>query len=108
MNKINYDKKMQEEISTIIGKKKLLLQSCCGPCSSAVIDRLKENFDITVYYYNPNIYPESEFVKRAENQQKVVNFFDGCKVIFPKYNEEEFLTKVTGLESEKEGGARCS
>ena len=63
--KNNYDKLMQEQIAKFDGKKKILLHSCCGPCSSAVIERLKPNFEITVFYYNPNIYPKEEFEKRS-------------------------------------------
>lgn len=104
--KNNYDKLMQQQIQTLNGKKSILLHSCCGPCSSAVIERLIPNFDITVFYYNPNIFPESEFNKRLENQQ-IVAKFDNVKIISPNYNESEYLSKIKGLESEKEGGKRC-
>ncbi len=104
--KNNYDKLMQQQIQTFVGKKSILLHSCCGPCSSAVIERLTPNFDITVFYYNPNIYPESEFYKRLENQQ-IVAKFDKVKVVSPNYDESEYLSIIKGLESEKEGGKRC-
>ena len=51
-------------------KKKLLLHSCCGPCSTSVIERLKQDYDITIFYYNPNIYPQSEYQKRLETQKE--------------------------------------
>jgi predicted adenine nucleotide alpha hydrolase (AANH) superfamily ATPase len=60
MEKRNYDREMEAEIAALGGRKpKLLLHSCCGPCSSAVLERLTEHFDVTVLYYNPNIEPES-------------------------------------------------
>ena len=54
-------------------KKKMLLHSCCGPCSTSVIDRLKEEYDLTIFYYNPNIYPREEYQKRLAEQQKYVS-----------------------------------
>ena len=78
MNRINYDKAMQE----IIKKEKesghvpaLLLHSCCGPCSSAVLERLTTDFELTVFYYNPNIYPEEEYHTRVEEQERLINAF---------------------------------
>ena len=106
-SKINYDKKMQEQIQGLNKKPKLLLHSCCGPCSSACIERLLQNFDITIFYYNPNIYPKEEFEKRLFNQNKVVKYFDDIKIVSPNYDEQEYLQKVKGLEGEKEGGTRC-
>ncbi len=105
--KSNYDKLMQDEINSFTTKKKILLHSCCGPCSSAVIERLKPNFEITVFYYNPNIYPHGEFEKRLKNQEIVTKNNLGIELISPKYNESEYLENVKGLESEKEGGKRC-
>lgn len=105
--KSNYDKLMRDEINSFTTKKKILLHSCCGPCSSAVIERLKPNFEITVFYYNPNIYPHGEFEKRLKNQEIVTKNNLGIELISPKYNESEYLENVKGLESEKEGGKRC-
>ena len=59
--KLDYNKIMMQEISSFGDKPKLLLHCCCAPCSSAVIERIKEFFDITFYYYNPNIFPEEEY-----------------------------------------------
>lgn len=100
--KIDYNKLMQAEISSFGDKPKLLLHCCCAPCSSAVIERLKEHFDITYLYFNPNIYPESEFIKRRDEFVKL-----GVNVVTIPYNHDEFLTAVRGLENEREGGARC-
>ena len=107
LQKTNYDKLMQEQIDNINGKKTLLLHSCCGPCSTACIERLKQFFDITIFYYNPNIYPKEEFDKRLYNQQKVIEYFKDIKIVSPTYEEETYLKTVKGLEGEKEGGKRC-
>lgn len=104
--KVNYDNLMQEQIKKLQGRAKLLLHSCCAPCSSAVIERLKEHFDITVYYYNPNIDDREEFVLRAKEQERLCKEL-GVGYYCPNYNEQEFYEKVQGLEKEKEGGARC-
>ena len=100
--KIDYNKLMQEEISSFGGKPKLLLHCCCAPCSSAVIERIKEFFDITFYYYNPNIFPKEEYALREQEFEKL-----GVKVVSANYNHDEFLNLVTGQETEKEGGTRC-
>lgn len=100
--KKNYDKIMQEEITSFGHKPKLVLHCCCAPCSSAVLERLAEHFDLTMYYYNPNIYPESEYNLRAEEFTKL-----GVSIIKEEYNHQEFLSIVQGLEEELEGGDRC-
>lgn len=107
MNKINYDKLMSEQISGLKNKPKLLLQSCCAPCSTAVIERLVDFFDVTIFYYNPNIYPKEEYFKRSGEQVKLAKQLKNVKLIVCDYDEQQFLEKVKGLESEKEGGARC-
>ena len=71
--KTNYDIKFNEQINQIKGQKpKLLLHSCCGPCSSASLEKLQQFFDITIVFYNPNIYPKQEFEKRLFEQQKLL------------------------------------
>ena len=70
--KINYDLLMQDQIKEIKSRPKLLLHSCCGPCSSACIERLSQYFDITIFYYNPNIYPKQEYEKRLSTQEQLV------------------------------------
>ncbi len=87
-------------------KKKLFLHSCCGPCSTVCIERLINDYDVTVFYYNPNIYPFEEYEKRKEEQKKVCKHFN-VPVIDGDYNEEKWLEFVKGLENEKEGGSRC-
>ena len=100
--KINYNNLMHSEIKGLNCKPKLVLHVCCAPCSSGVIDRLKDHFDINYFYYNPNIYPEDEYNLRASQFEKL-----GVKVISPNYNHSEFLTQISGSESELEGGERC-
>lgn len=107
MNKINYDLKFNEIVKGLNFKPTLLLHSCCGPCSSSVLDKIKDIFNVTVIYYNPNIFPEEEYLKRKAEQVRLlkelnISFLD-CD-----YNEDEYLTYVLGLENEPEGGARCS
>ena len=100
--KLNYNKLMQQEISSFGYKPKLLLHCCCAPCSSAVIERINQYFDITFYYYNPNIFPEDEYNIRATEFEKL-----GVKIIKEEYNHNEFLQVSKGLENEPEGGNRC-
>lgn len=87
--------------------KKILLHSCCGPCSTQVIDVLKDNYDITIYYYNPNIDTDEEYSHRLSEQKRYCKEV-GVKVLEDGYKPEEFYSKIKGLEGEKEGGARCS
>ena len=110
MQKIDYNLKMQQQIKEIeerSNKPKLLLHSCCAPCSSWVLEKLKNFFEITVCYYNPNIYPQSEYIKRKTEQIKLLKLLN-INFLNIEYNEEEFLCGVCGLEKEKEGGARCN
>lgn len=100
--KIDYNKLMQKEISSFGYKPKLLLHCCCAPCSSAVIERIKEFFEITFYYYNPNIYPQEEYVLRFNEFEKL-----GVQVVMAEYDHEDFLSKVKDRENEPEGGTRC-
>ena len=107
MNNVNYDAKMLKEIESLGEKKeKLLLHSCCAPCSSATIERLKEYFDLTVYYYNPNIDGEEEYNKRANEQIRLCKLL-GVNCIIEKFSSNDFYDKVKGLEKEIEGGSRC-
>lgn len=86
--------------------KKLLLHSCCGPCSTQVIDFLKNDYDITIYYYNPNIDTDEEYQHRLSEQKRYCQNV-GVPVVEDGYNSGDFLEKVKGFENEKEGGARC-
>ena len=97
--------------NTASGKKpKLLLQVCCAPCSSYVIEYLASHFDITLYYYNPNISPKSEYEFRLAELHRFTAEFPPAKEISfldADYNPEEFLKISKGLEHLPEGGERC-
>ena len=88
-------------------KPTLLLHCCCAPCSSSVLEQLKEDYDITLYFYNPNISPKEEHDRRAEELERLLKIVGQKPAIYEEYNHEEFLSFVKGLEKEKEGGARC-
>lgn len=107
---VNYQNKLLDLINTLDYRPKLLLHSCCGPCSTTVITMLKEYFDITVFYYNPNIEPREEYEKRKSEQIRLIKELDSefVKFLESDYANEEFRSVTKGLEEEKEGGARCS
>jgi predicted adenine nucleotide alpha hydrolase (AANH) superfamily ATPase len=93
-------------------KKTLLLHSCCAPCSTVAIERLNDEFDITVYYYNPNIYPTEEYLKRKNEQINFINNYNlknetEIKFIDGDYNDKDFYEKIVGYENEPEMGIRC-
>ena len=103
---------MEKVIKNISGedKPKLLLHSCCGPCSSAVLERISDYFDIDVFYYNPNIDSADEFYRRSDEQIKLVEDLgldDKIDVKVIKYKHQEFLSYIKGFEKYEEGGARC-
>lgn len=106
--KTNYQKVLDETLNNLKTKKKLLLHSCCGPCSSYVLTYLKKYFDITVYYYNPNIYPKEEYEKRVQTQKQIINELKDITFIEAPYDEEDYYNFVKGYENEKEGGKRCN
>ncbi len=89
---------------------KLLLHSCCAPCSSYVLEYLSQCFSITVFFYNPNIHPEQEYKKRLNEQKRFIEQFpvkNKVNFIEGKYEPNLFFQEVKGLEQEKEGGSRC-
>lgn len=109
--KQNYQLLLEKTIQTLEkeGRRpRLLLHSCCGPCSSYVMEYLASYFDITIFYYNPNIAPEEEFRFRAEEQQRLIQEM-GLGVHFQpgNYDPERFFALAKGLEKEPEGGERC-
>ena len=108
--KINYDLKLEEIISNLNGVPRLLLHSCCAPCSSAVIERLSNYFDITIIYYNPNIEPIDEYLKRKEEEIKFIQEFktkNKLNMLDCDWDNEIYHKVVKGFEQEKEGGLRC-
>ncbi len=89
---------------------RLLLHACCAPCSSYVLEYLSSIFDITLYFYNPNISPEEEYAYRCDELGRLVREMlpaGDVKIISEKYNSDEFYNIVKGLEGESEGGERC-
>lgn len=110
---INYRIEMEREIEALkrAGRRPLLaLHSCCAPCSSAVLEQLNDAFQIAVFYYNPNISPEDEFRRRAEEQLRLVRempLAEDIRAEIGAYDPERFYAAVRGHESDPEGGARC-
>lgn len=111
MNKINYDKLFCEQIQNLEGKPSLLLHSCCAPCSTLCIERLKNHFDLTVFYYNPNMSDLEEYTKRKDEQIKYINHLnslgENIKFVELGFLQEDFKKIARGHEGDKEGGARC-
>jgi len=100
---------------TRVEKRRILLHSCCGPCSTACVERLMPNYKITIFFYNPNITDRDEYEKRKANQIKFINALndgleDEDKVVFieGEYLPEDFFAVAEGLEDCPEGGARCT
>ena len=112
--KINYQKLCEEEISKASAGERVpsvLLHSCCAPCSSYCIEYLSQYFRVTVFYYNPNIYPDSEYYHRVKEQQEFINRFPAkypVGFIEGDFDTQEFYKAAKGLEQEPERGARCT
>ena len=98
-----------DKITAALGEAKpsLLLHSCCGPCSSYVLEYLTRFFDITLLFYGPNIQPREEYELRLAHQKRVLEHIP-VKILECDYDGEAFDRAVAGLESEPEGGARCT
>lgn len=109
---MNYDLKLKEIITNLPKNKtpKLLLHACCGPCSSYILDYLTTYFDITILYYNPNIYPEEEYTRRLEEAlrlSKEMLLKNNIKFIEDKYNPDEYYNYIKGMENLGEKSQRC-
>ena len=107
----SYYKLCLKELETIKEKKRILLHSCCAPCSSAVITFLTNYFDITILYYNPNISPIEEYNKRKEEQIRLINSIDKIgkiDIIDCDYDNNIYEEKIKGYEDCPERGARCT
>ena len=126
LQKINYQKELEKLLTGLEKEERvptLLLHSCCAPCSSYVLEYLSKYFKITVFYnrssynvippvfyYNPNIYPESEYTKRILEQQKLIeemHFRYPVSFLAGKYDRDRFYEMAKGLEEVREGGSRC-
>lgn len=107
MNATDFNKKMFKEIENGAKGKKLLLHACCAPCSTACLERIKDYFDISVLFYNPNIYGD-EYRKRLKELENFLDRTGWAKTEPCERDEALFYSAVKGLEKEKEGGARCT
>ena len=113
VQKVNYQKELEKLLKNLEREQRvptLLIHSCCAPCSSYALEYLSQYFEITVFYYNPNIYPESEYTKRILEQQKLIhdmNLKYSVSFLAGKYEKEKFYAVAEGMEHLKEGGARC-
>ncbi len=111
-SKVNYQLELEKILAGIDKENppSLLLHSCCAPCSSYVLKYLSEYFKITLLYYNPNISPENEYIKRINEQQRLINEMplkNKVKFIGTEYTPDLFINAVKGYENEPEGGERC-
>lgn len=105
---MNYQNELKKIINNLDYKPNLLLHSCCGPCSTQVLSYLYPYFNITVLYYNPNIEPFEEYIKRKEEQIRFIQEFNhNIKFLDCDYDNSTFRTNIKGLENELEGKARC-
>lgn len=121
MNKRNYQKELDKKLEELQKEEKmptLFLHSCCAPCSSYVLEYLSRYFEITVFYYNPNIYPPSEYEERTSEQERLIREFNReweyeadrqlIHFVAGTYVPDDFYAAAKGLEQEPEGGARCT
>ena len=90
-----------------MAKKRLLLHTCCAPCSTHCVKELLKDYEVVMFFYNPNIHPSGEYYIRYENAQKVGKVL-GVPIVEGQYSPEEWLDVVQGLEQEPEGGRRCT
>lgn len=112
MNRENFFRKFDKIVGQFgDAKPGILLHSCCGPCSSSVLELLSKYFDVTVLWYNPNLYPEAEYDKRLETQKQLIDAIaeDGvqAKLLVEPWRSEDYFSRIKGLENEPEEGKRC-
>ena len=107
--KTNYNLIMENILENLNSKPNLLLHACCGICSSSVLEKLIPYFNITVLYYNPNIYPEEEYIKRYDTLKELIKKSKmNVEILKVGYESSKFNIITKGLENEKEGGERCT
>lgn len=113
MNKINYQNELDKIIEKNISEGKipsLLLHACCAPCSSYCLEYLSRYFNITVFYFNPNISLKEEYKYRLNEEKRLISLMDfvnPVRIIEGEYKPKNFYDAVKGLEDEPEGGKRC-
>ena len=105
--KKNFQKELDKLISALTARPKLLLHACCAPCSTYVAEYLREYFDITLFYYNPNTHPQAEYQKRLDALHTLAEHFS-LPVIECEYHPQEFFSRAKGMEHLPEGGERCT
>lgn len=109
---INYNRRMEDTLKTLAGSRpKLLLHVCCAPCSTSVIKRLDAHFRLVIFFDNPNMDSNEEFVRRAKELEYLLSRLDlkeAPELIIEPYTPDVFTEAIKGYESEKEGGKRCS
>lgn len=107
--KINYDLEFQKYVDGLSGKQRLLLHACCAPCSSSVLERVTPYFDVTLFFYNPNITDKKEYDYRLSELYRFVNavYGDKVKITEGEYALERFYELSKGKEGLPEGGERC-
>lgn len=106
----------QKELDRIIQKRgqktpRVLLHSCCGPCSSSVLEYITQYFDVTLLWYNPNLYPKEEFDRRFKTQVELIEkmgLADKVDILAEPWKSEDYYRRIKGLENEPEGGKRCA
>ena len=106
----NYAKKMNQILEGAERAPSILLHSCCGPCSTSVLETLVPRARVDVFFYNPNIMPRAEYEMRLRTQYDVIrlqDFAEKVTIIEGEYQPDEFLNAVRGFEDEPEGGLRC-
>ena len=107
---MNYDLEMEKEMKNYKEGAKLLLHACCAPCSSAVLERIASYFEITIFYYNPNITEEEEYQKRVEELKRLISIIKPkykVSLLEGRYDPNDFWKIAKGLEEEPERGKRC-
>lgn len=106
---INYDKEFTSYVEKLNKKERLLLHACCAPCSSSVLERVTPFFDVTLFFYNPNITDKEEYDYRLSELYRFVSavYGDKVKILEGEYNPDVFFDFAKGKENLKEGGARC-
>ena len=111
MSKTNYQllsDKIIAEVSATNSRPTMLLHACCAPCASYVLEYLAPYFDLTVLFYNPNIYPAEEYERRLGEVRRLIGIMDcGISLIEDEYTPADYIARAAGLESEPEGGMRC-
>lgn len=108
--KRNYQQEMEQVLASLSGVPKLLLHSCCAPCSSYVLETLSAYFAITLLYYNPNIMPEAEYQHRLAEQKRLLAELPTAHrvtLLEGDYTPAAYAAAIRGVEHTPEGGLRC-